>query len=173
MIAPIQETDRAEFVGQLLDIFEDFLEEKHIEIENPEKLEDENLEDAAILYGSDYNNLQTTVENTLINWQLLNTTTAPDTDAALLERPLDTGLTFTEILSLARMIREDEMIPIEIESATGESTAMGFIGKNAFERINFKKETLSEPLGKILSDMSLETDDHMYHVGAIQVFMSR
>lgn len=168
MIAPIQETDRAEFVGQLLDIFEDFLEEKHIEIENPEK-----LEDAAILYGSDYNNLQTAVENTLINWQLLNTTTAPDTDAALLERPLDAGLTFTEILSLARMIREDEMIPIEIESATGESTAMGFIGKNAFERINFKKETLSEPLGKVLSDTSLETDDHMYHVGAIQVFMSR
>lgn len=168
MIAPIQETDRAEFVGQLLDIFEDFLEEKHIEIENPEK-----LEDAAILYGSDYDNLQTTVENTLINWQLLDTTTAPDADAALLERPLDTGLTFTEVLSLARMIREDEMIPIEIESATGESTAMGFIGKNAFERINFKKETLSEPLGKILSNMSLETDDHMYHVGAIQVFMSR
>lgn len=60
--------DRAEFVGQIIDIFEDFLEEKGIDIQNDEKTESD---DPAILYGTDYGNLQSALEEMLLNWEIL------------------------------------------------------------------------------------------------------
>lgn len=66
--------DLPELVGQLIDIFEDFLAEKGIEIENPEKAEavadGEDPESICILYGTDYGDLQSSIEETLINWKL-------------------------------------------------------------------------------------------------------
>ena len=48
--------DRAEFVGQIIDIFEDFLEERGVMITNSER--EESAEDnSAIIYGSDYGEL--------------------------------------------------------------------------------------------------------------------
>ena len=66
----ISKEDKPELIGQLIDIFEDFLEEKGIEIENPQKTED-NEESAAILYGDDYAALEKEIEKTLVNWKLL------------------------------------------------------------------------------------------------------
>lgn len=63
----IKREDVGEMVGQIIDIFEDFLEEKGIDIENPEKIQ---AEDACILYGTDYGKLQSAIEETLINWKL-------------------------------------------------------------------------------------------------------
>lgn len=60
--------DRKEFVGQLIDIFEDFLEKRHVVLDNPEKFEDEELEDAAIIFGSDFDELADRIEDTLQNW---------------------------------------------------------------------------------------------------------
>ena len=57
-----------EFVGQIIDIFEDFLEEKGIAIPNPER--DEDPDNEAIIYGSDYGTLQDKIEDTLRNWKL-------------------------------------------------------------------------------------------------------
>lgn len=55
-----------EFVGQIIDIIEDFLEFKGIEIENDEK---EGTEEEPIIYGcSDYGILQTNIETMLYNW---------------------------------------------------------------------------------------------------------
>ncbi len=63
-----------ELVGQLIDIFEDFLAEKGVEIENPEKAEvvadGEDPESICILYGTDYGVLQSAIEETLVNWKL-------------------------------------------------------------------------------------------------------
>ncbi len=67
--APIPENDKAEFVGQVIDIFEDFLDEKHIVLDNDEKAEDE---DAANIYGTDYGYLQQQLEELLRNWNLTN-----------------------------------------------------------------------------------------------------
>lgn len=53
---PVQPNDTPEFIGQMVDIVEDFLEEKGVIIDNPEK-EDEPDEATAIIYGSDYDNL--------------------------------------------------------------------------------------------------------------------
>ena len=68
----IDEGERAEFVGQLIDIFEDFLEEKGqlthmigVNIPNEEK---EESDDPAILYGSDYEYLESEIMDTLVNW---------------------------------------------------------------------------------------------------------
>lgn len=50
----IKQENRAEFLGQLIDVVEDWLEEQGIDIPNEEKDE----LNAAIIYGSDYDKLQ-------------------------------------------------------------------------------------------------------------------
>lgn len=50
----IKQENKTEFLGQLIDVVEDWLEEKEIDIPNEEK----NELDAAIIYGSDYDKLQ-------------------------------------------------------------------------------------------------------------------
>lgn len=65
----IQGNDRLELLGSIIDIFEDFLEGKGVEIDNDEK---EGDADAAILYGTDYGNLESAIEQTLINWNLIS-----------------------------------------------------------------------------------------------------
>lgn len=54
-----------EFVGQIIDIFEDFLEDHNVTLDNPEKEQDP---DAAIIYGSDYGDLYQEIEELLVNW---------------------------------------------------------------------------------------------------------
>lgn len=63
----ISEADMPEFVGQIIDIFEDFLEEKGISIENDERVGDEG---EAIIFGSDYGMLQDSIEDTVKAWGL-------------------------------------------------------------------------------------------------------
>ena len=70
----VKNEDLPELVGELIEIFEDFLAEKGIEIENHEKQEaiaaGEDPESICILYGTDYGEIQSLVEETLINWKL-------------------------------------------------------------------------------------------------------
>ena len=54
-----------EFVGQIIDIFEDFLEDHNVTLDNSEKEQDP---DAAIIYGSDYGDLYQQIEELLVNW---------------------------------------------------------------------------------------------------------
>lgn len=62
----VDRRDLPELLGQIIDIFEDFLEEKGIDIPNPEK--DERETETAIIYGTDYGMLQSDIEETLISW---------------------------------------------------------------------------------------------------------
>lgn len=50
----IKQENKTEFLGQLIDVVEDWLEEKEIDIPNEEK----NELNAEIIYGSDYDKLQ-------------------------------------------------------------------------------------------------------------------
>ena len=68
----VDDSTKAEFIGQIIDIFEDFLEEKNIDIPNPEKEEDENLTDAAIIFGSDYGELSDRIEFMMKNWKIFS-----------------------------------------------------------------------------------------------------
>lgn len=54
-----------EFIGQIIDQFEDFLEERDIALNNDERDEDP---DAAIIYGSDYGDLYLRLETLIMNW---------------------------------------------------------------------------------------------------------
>lgn len=66
-------SDRMEMLGCFIDIFEDWLEEKGItvdDIPNEEREEDE--DNSAIIYGSDYDLLTSKIESVLINSGILN-----------------------------------------------------------------------------------------------------
>ena len=52
----VQPDDEPEFIGRLVDIVENFLCDKDVMIDNPERDEDD-AEDAAIIYGDDYDAL--------------------------------------------------------------------------------------------------------------------
>ena len=65
----ISREDLGEFVGQVIDIFEDFLEARGIDFPNDEKNED-GEDNIAIIYGSDYDELATVIEATVVSWKL-------------------------------------------------------------------------------------------------------
>ena len=58
---------RMELIGQIVDIFEDFLEEKGVTLENDEREEDE---EPALIYGTDYGWLQQDLEDLIDNWHM-------------------------------------------------------------------------------------------------------
>lgn len=58
-----------ELVGQIIDGFEDFLDKRGIVLANDEKADDP--ECAANIYGTDYGELQTYIEDTLRKWRLI------------------------------------------------------------------------------------------------------
>ena len=65
----IRQYDRAEFVGSIIDIFEDFLDRKGINIPNEDKDQSEN---PAIIYGMDYGELQSAIESMMQHWGVLS-----------------------------------------------------------------------------------------------------
>ena len=54
-----------ELIGSIIDIFDDFLEAKGIDLQNPEKEESEN---PAVFYGTDYGIVQSELEDLLCVW---------------------------------------------------------------------------------------------------------
>lgn len=62
--------DTTEFIGQIIDIFEDFLDEKGVVIVNPKRDEDDE-EMAANIYGSDYDRLSDEITDTLKRWNVI------------------------------------------------------------------------------------------------------
>lgn len=66
---------RNDFVAQIIDAFEDFLDDKGVKLENPEKEEavndGEDEESIANIYGTDYGNLQDDIEVILKRWNIL------------------------------------------------------------------------------------------------------
>lgn len=57
-----------QLVGQIINIFEEFLNEKGIYIENDERCGDIG---ESIIYGSDYGELQSSLEQLLDEWDLV------------------------------------------------------------------------------------------------------
>lgn len=73
MITP---ENQPEFIGQIIDIFEDFLTEKGVTLNNPEIQEaideGEDPKDLAIISGSDYSSLQDSLTAMLTEWHVLS-----------------------------------------------------------------------------------------------------
>ena len=68
-MAVVDKNNTPEFLGRIIDIFEDFLEEKGVDIDNPEKEEND---DAAIIYGSDYGILQDQLKDLMKAWRIIS-----------------------------------------------------------------------------------------------------
>lgn len=64
-------SDKIEFIGQIIDIFEDFLDEKGVKIDNPDRDRDA-VGDASCgdvnIYGCDYGYLSDCIASTMTNW---------------------------------------------------------------------------------------------------------
>ncbi|MBQ5832606.1 MAG: hypothetical protein IIW43_03920 [Selenomonadales bacterium] len=58
-----------ELIAQLIEVFEDFLDDRGIVLDNDEKAE--SGESAANVYGTDYGEIQTSLETVLRNWGIL------------------------------------------------------------------------------------------------------
>lgn len=73
MITP---ENQPEFIGQIIDIFEDFLTKKGVTLNNPEIQEaideGEDPKDLAIISGSDYSSLQDSLTAMLKEWHVLH-----------------------------------------------------------------------------------------------------
>ena len=72
----INEENKTEFIGQIIDVFEDFLTEKNVHIDNPEREEAEeegyDPETTAIIFGSDYDKLDKELSEMLIRWKVIS-----------------------------------------------------------------------------------------------------
>ena len=53
--------DRKEFIGQIIDVFEDFLEQHNVVIKNVEDTD-------AIIFGADYDSLSIKINNLINQW---------------------------------------------------------------------------------------------------------
>lgn len=63
--------DKPEFIGQVIDIFEDFLADRNIILPNEERDEEDDPEARAIIYGSDYDYLYEKITNTMQRWNII------------------------------------------------------------------------------------------------------
>lgn len=84
----VRQEDKAEFLGQLMDVFEDFLEEKKISFpETPDLMreagcsEEEIQENAAILYGDNYYGIEDQIEEICKNWNIIESDEAQNPDS--------------------------------------------------------------------------------------------
>lgn len=66
--------NRPEFIGQIIEAFESFLDKRNIILQNEEKedaiKEVEDADEIANIYGSDYGELQTEIEYILNKWNI-------------------------------------------------------------------------------------------------------
>ena len=60
-------SDKLEFIGQIIDIFEDFLDEKGVKIDNPDRDRDA-IGDDACSNTNIYGDLSDRIESTMTNW---------------------------------------------------------------------------------------------------------
>ena len=64
-VIELSDDDAPEFIGQIVDVFEDFLDEKGITIENEER---EGDDDEAIIYGTDYDEIADGIREIISRW---------------------------------------------------------------------------------------------------------
>ena len=96
--------------------------------------------------------------------------------AALIEKPIDEGLTRSEITDLYDMLAGTEAIPIEICNPNGNSAAMGFITVQDADNLDYRYDQDSEIgqfIASILNDMNKESEDCCYKFGTMDIWLSR
>ena len=69
----IDQNNKTEFIGNIIDIFEDFLDEKGVTLESPERDDEMELDGGttANIYGSDYDSISDSLEALLRGWKVI------------------------------------------------------------------------------------------------------
>lgn len=69
----INQNDKTEFIGCIIDIFEDFLDEKGATLEPPEESDEMELDGSmnANIYGTDYDSISDSLESLLRSWKVI------------------------------------------------------------------------------------------------------
>ena len=84
-------------------------------------------------------------------------------DLALIQKPMDEGLTADNIMQLLSRLHNTEIRPIEIEANEHECSAMGFIRQDAYEQLDYDSQIRLEGfIARILDNMDEETEDGIY-----------
>lgn len=88
----LNEDSKPEFIGQIVDVFEDWLAEKEIILKNPERenaIEDEEIEpeEAAIIYGDHYDMIGDTISQIIEEHSLME---KPFEDMEIQRRQIET-----------------------------------------------------------------------------------
>lgn len=65
----MNQEDRKEFIGQIIDIFEDFLSDRNIRLDNKHCEVGSN---DAIIYGKNYVRIKNDIESLLNEWELVS-----------------------------------------------------------------------------------------------------
>ena len=79
---------------------------------------------------------------------------------ALMQKPLDEGLSQDEINQLLAKVDDDEFMPIEFDSEG--AVAMGFVSIETAEEIGYIFDDIEEFIKGILDDTSKETENCEY-----------
>lgn len=90
-------------------------------------------------------------------------------DVILIEKPLDEGFTAEELISMQAVMKSsDEEMWVPVDLTANNSSAMGFIGVNAAEILNYDYSGLWDFVTNILNDMDLENEagEYFYKTGS-------
>lgn len=96
-------------------------------------------------------------------------------DVVLLEKEGEAGITMEEAVALFLRVNGKEAYPIEILSHVVESCAMGFITKEAANKLDFDyiESGFMNFITNIMDDMNNETETGEYQFGDIKVLLTR
>ena len=113
-----------EFKGSLIDAVEDFLEEKGVKIENPEKTDSDN---PAIIYGSDYDLLASALQEVITSW-LPPTPSRSEAEQMVKDLP-------SELIDAAYAYRKGEYLKEEAERRAEEMGYDYFFDEDDYEEL--------------------------------------
>lgn len=152
----INREDMAEFTGQVIDIFEDFLDDKGIIIPNLEREADDE-ENSANIYGSDYGDLQSRITELAETWKL--TTEETNDDNTKKYCVLIWNDEYMQQKLVALNLKEDAAIVYMRMTTTSRLVELGIVNTN--EEAN---ELYDAALGA-----TLETESNVLHVSDDEV----
>ena len=67
----VDANEKAEFLGQIIDVFEDFLTERGVEQFNNEPQEDNDPDSQVYIYGNDYYEIEDALEEIMERWNVI------------------------------------------------------------------------------------------------------
>ena len=67
----VDTNEKAEFLGQIIDVFEDFLTERKVEQFNNEPQEDNDPDNPVYIYGSDYDEIENALAKIMERWNVV------------------------------------------------------------------------------------------------------